>query len=107
MFREKINVPVVTLGDWAYSEGAVRADFSVARFARRGACGSARRLQDLAHVSFILRSVAQTDEGAPLYPEFRTWMEAWGFGEAREELSSSDMGNSGSGSSGVVILVLD
>jgi len=27
MFREKINVPVVTLGDWAYSQGTVRVDF--------------------------------------------------------------------------------
>jgi FkbM family methyltransferase len=27
MLREKINVPVVTLGDWAYSQGTVRVDF--------------------------------------------------------------------------------
>jgi hypothetical protein len=27
MFREKINVPVVTLGGWAYPQGTVRMDF--------------------------------------------------------------------------------
>jgi hypothetical protein len=32
-------------------------------------------------------------EGAPLYPEFRGRMEGCGFRVAREELSSSDMGN--------------
>jgi hypothetical protein len=93
MFREKINVPVVTLGDWAYSQGTVRVDFLWLDLqgGELAALQGASRILPTCH--FMLRSVAQTYEGASLYPEFRAWMEAWGFRVAREELPSSDMGN--------------
>ena len=37
------------------------------------------------HTCHFHSEVTRTHEGAPLYPEFRTWTEAWGFQVAREK----------------------
>ena len=95
MFREKINVPVVTLDGWAESQGVVGVDFLWLDLqgGELAALEGAPRNLPTVRVVYSEVSLKPMYDGAPLYPKFRASMESNGFNVDREELSSPDMGN--------------
>ena len=94
-FDETIVVPVVTLDDWARSEALEAIDFLWLDLqgGELAALKGAPRLLPTVRVVYSEVLLKPMYDGAPLYPEFRSWMEAAGFRVAREEISSADAGN--------------
>jgi FkbM family methyltransferase len=94
-FDKTIRVPVTTLDQWAEKTKIRRVDFLWLDLqgGELAALRGAAKL--LANVTLVYTEVllAPLYEGAPLYPEFASWMRDRGFRVIREELPWPEVGN--------------
>lgn len=94
-FKEQIKVKIKTLDEWATENGVERIDFMWLDMqgGEYKALKSGTNILKTVQGIFTEVSLLEMYEGAPLYPEFRAWLEGQGFKVAAEELLWEDMGN--------------
>jgi 2-O-methyltransferase len=94
-FEESIDVPTITLNEWAKENGIEKVDllwldmqgYELAML--RGSCELLRTVSAI----YTEVSLKEQYEGTPLYPQVRGWFEEQGFKVEREELAWADAGN--------------
>jgi 2-O-methyltransferase len=94
-FSQKITIQTVTLDQWAKDNKVDRVDFLWLDMQGYEPLALSSSPNILSTVSAIYTEVSlkQLYEGAPLYPDFRKWLESKGFRVEREELAWEDAGN--------------
>lgn len=94
-FNVTVSIPVTTLDRWADEHGVSQVDFLWLDLqgGELAALRGAPRILAAVRTIYTEVSLKPMYQGAPLYPEFRAWMEGMGFSVVREELPWTDMGN--------------
>lgn len=94
-FLEKLQVETTTLDEWAHEQGIHHIDLLWLDIQGQELAvlkASPRVLRSICAI-YTEVSLKEMYEGAPLYPEFRRWLEEKGFKVLREALPWPDMGN--------------
>lgn len=95
LFTETIQVPTVTLDDWAARQGIGRVDllWLDAQGAELSILKAGTTVLESVSAAYLEVSLTQTYVGAPLYEEVRAWMDERDFEVRLERLPWADMGN--------------
>jgi FkbM family methyltransferase len=94
-FEESIDVPAITLNEWARENGVEKVDLlwlDMQGYELAMLKASSELLRTVSAV-YTEVSLKEQYEGTPLYPEIRRWFEEQGFKVEREELAWADAGN--------------
>jgi len=94
-FKEEIEVPVLTIDDWAAKHNIDRVDFMWLDMqgAEYATLKASSKILNSLKVLYTEVSLMEMYEGVPLYEEYKTWLESLGFKAAIEEIPWKDMGN--------------
>jgi FkbM family methyltransferase len=94
-FARRIQVPCVSLDDWAAANGVDSADllWLDLQGLEYDVLAASSRVLPTVKAVYTEVSLAEMYEGSRLYPEYRAWLEARGFRVVHEDLRWADMGN--------------
>lgn len=95
LFESEIQVPTITLDEWAEEEGIKKIDFLWLDLQgyELAALKAAPNVLETVQAIYAEVNLAETYAGVSLYPEMSQWLERRGFKVIREDLSWQDAGN--------------